>query len=790
MYRGIERPRRPAIPPSAYSLLAIIVMCRLVLESGDAWIGGTRGRIVLAAGTLMVVVAIGLRVMCRITMSTTLVVGVSILVGLCLASLSLVYAEDFVNAAQSTPVSSWRLKVVTEPTKREDVYRCKATVTTGSGAKGDVWLSSSEQYCVGSIVRCVGRFSPNSDDDWGRSSRMQGVWGRVRAVSVLDVTPPTGLQGMIIGLRARLLKTIDPEASEYRALLAGCVCGYKSGLTRFGLDKKFSACGISHLAAVSGSHLSIVVAVVGAVLKTCKTRPRMRVGVLLAASGAFVLFCGAPVSAVRSWIMTCAALLATVLGRRSHALSSVCVAGLLLVLLDPTASGQPGFVLSVLSVTGLCLFSPYATYLVSVLVGVHTPPKVFPKRLRRAIKGISDVLMNSISASMVALAATLPVVADTFGTVSLVGPVVNALVTVPFTALVGIGVLLCAFCEVPIVRTVLLTVCDMLSKAVLHVADACSSLPFASLDVSDYGQIIATFVLVGVTVLLIVWPRVSRKRILLPVVGAACIFACLFVRARYFAPARVCVLDVGQGDAILVQEGEAAVLIDTGPDASVADALARNNVLHIDAVILTHLHADHYAGLGSLSRELGCKKVYVARGVSPHMPEELRNAVAEAANGNVEELDLNDTMCVSGFTLKVVWPQKAVDGKENEDSLELVLSYSKGNKYLSGLLTGDAEKVETGRIIELGKVGDVDFLKVGHHGSAVSITQEQARRLDPEISVASAGEGNAYGHPNKECVTALEDAGSLFLCTKDTGDVEICPGDAGPNIRTQRVSGF
>ena len=104
------------------------------------------------------------------------------------------------------------------------------------------------------------------------------------------------------------------------------------------------------------------------------------------------------------------------------------------------------------------------------------------------------------------------------------------------------------------------------------------------------------------------------------------------------------------------------------------------------------------------------------------------------------------------------------------------------------LLTGDAETVSEKEMINDRQLDiKTDVLKVGHHGSSVSILPRQAVELDPEVSVASAGAHNRYGHPTTECVTALEDAGSLFLCTKDTGDVEVLPGEEGPVVHTQEV---
>ena len=99
------------------------------------------------------------------------------------------------------------------------------------------------------------------------------------------------------------------------------------------------------------------------------------------------------------------------------------------------------------------------------------------------------------------------------------------------------------------------------------------------------------------------------------------------------------------------------------------------------------------------------------------------------------------------------------------------------------------EKDETGACLARGDVSDIDFLKVGHHGSEVSLTPDEAAALDPEVSVASAGEGNKYGHPRKECMDVLSGAGSVFLCTKDVGTVTVKPGARGPMVFTERTPG-
>ena len=108
-----------------------------------------------------------------------------------------------------------------------------------------------------------------------------------------------------------------------------------------------------------------------------------------------------------------------------------------------------------------------------------------------------------------------------------------------------------------------------------------------------------------------IWPKVSAFRIRV-FCGCFClVVAGLFVKWNYFAPPRIVVLDVGQGDAILVQHKASRVLIDAGPKNSLSDALLRNHVKSLDSVFVSHMHADHYQGLSGLPGYVKVDSVYV-----------------------------------------------------------------------------------------------------------------------------------------------------------------------------------
>lgn len=405
----------------------------------------------------------------------------------------------------------------------------------------------------------------------------------------------------------------------------------------------------------------------------------------------------------------------------------------------------------------------------------------FVRRASRTLGSLGD----GLAATLVAQAVTSPLTVPVFGELSVVAPLANVVLGPLFTAVISTGIVAVALCAIPGVGLVLargpLALSLLAARVAIAALQPLSRLPLANVPVQ--GMVVPVALSVLVVAVYLVWPQVRRRHLVLGLGTSAAVLALALGRWRLLAPARVVVLDVGQGDAVLVQEAGVAILVDTGPDGSVVEALAREHVFHLDAVILTHLHEDHVGGVDDLAGSVPCDQVLVARGVAGHMGEGLATAVEDLTGQKAKELSYGDVLGVGGFSLRVVSPTGEVSGEENADSLELALSYEQGGRSLTALLTGDAEREETGEVLARGDVGDVDLLKVGHHGSAVSLTQEEACALDPEVAVASAGEGNRYGHPTEECVGVLEGAGARFLCTKDAGDVDVRPGRRGPVVR-------
>ena len=769
---GPHPPRRPSVPPILWALVTAIASAQVVLrmQLGSRRCIDAIVILLLSTCAFASILAIwGKRAQARFI----LVLAATASAAAISSSMVVDISRSAVSDLGSSPVSEWSFLVTGDARFSQGRYRMRARAGRDGSPSTDVWLYSDEQLYPGMTVSGIGRMRTLDEGSWSAASRAQGIIAQVSILKIESRAARGGPLGLIDALRRRAISSIRPSSGVARALLAACTVGDRTGIDELGIEEELRRCGISHLVAVSGTHLALVAAACTTLLDRLSLHPRARAAALGCATGIFVLLCGAPPSAVRAWLMVLAFIAGQMVGRRGHGTSSLSCAAIAMALLDPSVTGQLAYQLSVAAVLGIRIVYPYLRYVIDVMAsmrGGHRWAAPVIARLRPLYRSMRDLTAMTLTVQLV----TLPITTEAFGELSLIAPLANLIAAPPISLMTILGVASIVLLPVPHASKVLVAACTPIGELLMMLLSPLSGFRWASIPIGRSLSLVGTSILIAVLFLAWYSPRITRRTIMIPALGFACILIIWYGANRFFVPARLCVLDVGQGDAILIQEGPHAVLVDAGPAGALGPALLRMHVFHLDAIMLSHLHNDHYGGISDLPRAVSCGDIFVHDG-TVHVPAELEYVAKALDVDSFDEVGCGDEISFGHFTISVLAPFHEVDGLENEDSQFLLVSYDDGRRTMNALLTGDGESDELASVLARYRLSGVDVLKVGHHGSSGSITASQAAELSCTYALCSAGFGNEFGHPHDDTVAALEAAGSRFLCTMDEGDIVMVP---------------
>jgi len=230
--------------------------------------------------------------------------------------------------------------------------------------------------------------------------------------------------------------------------------------------------------------------------------------------------------------------------------------------------------------------------------------------------------------------------------------------------------------------------------------------------------------------------------------------------------------DVGQGDAILIDAGEDQMLIDGGGNLSVMEKLGA--VLPpwddtIEYVVNTHPHADHLVGLVDVLENYSVEHILVS---GEEFSSAVTHAFSEASTLDQIITKQGDSYQLgSNITLNILWPEASLEGEYLSDPNDGSIVVQLNHGEIQMVFMGDAGLAQENEMRSV--LGDVDVLKVGHHGSRTSTGSSFLDIIDPEVAVISAGEGNSYGHPHEIILDRLERHGIETLRTDLHGDIRI-----------------
>jgi competence protein ComEC len=679
---------------------------------------------------------------------------------------------------------------------RRSQFGSSAVLRLASGARAVAragsrmrWPDEGEPGTIVSIDGVTKRPARGRSFDWPAYLRRRGILFEVQLDSLRATGRRRGgVAGAIDAARRRAESAIDSGLSRDRAALArGMVLGQDEGIEDAERED-FQRAGLAHVLAVSGQNVMLLCLLALPFLRAARAGPRARVLVPLALIAAYVPLAGAGASLQRAGVMGAAGLIAVGASRPASRWYALELAAAVTLVVNPRVAGDPGWQLSFAAVAGILL-----------LAG----------RIAGSLSAFPRALADGIAVTLAATLATAPLVAFHFGAVSLAGLVAN-IAALPIVApIMWVGMLQSALAQVPgLPAGGLSPFDDLFLRALQALVRAFADAPGArvGLPLRSPAAVAAAYAAVAMGVL--ACARFGRRaeprarstlaafRLLAPrariamVAAAAVLLAVGWVRVAGppAPPDRLTVrfLDIGQGDATLIQDGAGAnVLFDSGPpEARVYRKLRGFGVRQVDLMVSTHQSRDHQGGLHEVLERMPVRAM-VENGYGTTDPD-YRRLVAEArARGvPVTSARAGQVYRVGRLTITVLGPRPPAPGEPPPDDpnpIGVAAIVSEGDFDL--WLSADAESEAI-----LGyPLRQVEAMKVSHHGSADPGLPGVLKRLHPQLAAIEVGAHNSYGHPTPETLRALQAAVPHVYRTDRDGTVSLSvQPDGSERVTTQR----
>ncbi len=783
--------------------------------------------------------------------------AVAVASGAALVSLRLVLGSLSPTPAPVTPLPSslqaTRVEVVSVSTPSDGVQRAVVAVEAAarSGLRLYARLPRYPEIVPGDRISVDGTVQPPPDGPgFGDYLRRAGIAGTLTARHVERVPAPPGPAAWLERRRrdaGEILAQVLPAPQA--GLAAGILIGLRDQVDR-DVASAFTAAGLTHIVAISGWNIAVVAGVLAALLRRLNRRRRSIA--TLAAITAYALAAGAGASVIRAALMAAAVLGSRELGRPGTAASALGLAVIALLLTDPAVIGDAGFQLSVAATAGLLAWGTRLSewlreriaapgsrarapgWLVDSL-GVSLAAQA--ATLPLVLLDFGRVSLVSPVANLVAAPLVVPVMAAsaasllagwlvTLGAPAAIGAVIGSAGAVVLALLVAVGrgaasvpgasvtlsppaTQLLAGVAAAVVATIGVPrfrgPAAAFRAALLHPTGSARRQQGRAAARRQFGRAggqqgrAAPHRQAGAGAGKRLGPADASARLvrlLILLAGSALVALTLVAAARPDGRLHVSILDVGQGDAILLQGPSGGrILVDTGPDPErllpQLDARVPPWDRRLDLLVLTHPHEDHVGGAAVLLRRYRVARVAEPgmRGAGPGWEA----LVAELARQGrtTERLAAGTRLGLDGAAIRVLWPRAGtVPDAPGEtgtavNDVSIVLDVRYGARRF--LLMGDAEQEVDAALVADGSLatGDrpVDVLKVAHHGSRTATTGDFLAAVRPGMAVVSVGAQNDYGHPAAATLERLRSAGAHVLRTDEDGTVTVATD--GTDLRVE-----
>jgi len=623
--------------------------------------------------------------------------------------------------------------------------------------------TSSTQIKVGDHIELTGKIIQPSEKrnpgcfNYALYLKSKKIYGQVWVDSIEElkvVFHEDSLWSYAAELKNRCATIYDRVYTKEQAtLIKSLVLGEKAESED--MMTLFQEAGIAHVLAISGLHVGYLFLLVQFLFKKLKTNVRLQSFWMAVILGFYVLITGGSISVVRAALMLWLSVFAITLKESSDSLNNLAFAAILILLGNPAQLFSVSFQLSFLAILGIVMFYKPINYKLN--------------------KQNHHYLENIILTSIVSI-NILPILLINFHVFNFMTFIGNILIVPLIGFLLLYNLLMMPFLSLSLLRNVLAYPSKILCNVILFLTRKVANITvfkfFGTINIGLF--IIGILLLLGLSGYFDLSQKKHRYRFY---VSIGLIGIVLMVSNVLPKPLRLTFIDVGEGDALLIQTPqEHAFLVDGGgyensdddtqpiSEKTLLPLLYSKNIRKLDGVFITHNHADHAQGIEEILQKMPVKEIFLSNKYNGNLEFQNKIPVTFLKQGDV--LTTED-----GVQFDIFWPEgerlPLPEDEQNAGSLMMNVSY----QAFDAFLTGDAESTEEEAVLEI--LPDVDLLKVGHHGSKNATSMAFLKALQPEYAIISVGANNFYGHPTAETLERLQTEGSQIYRTDEDGAILV-----------------
>lgn len=598
---------------------------------------------------------------------------------------------------------------------------------------------------------------------------------------------------------------------EKANLLLGILVGYKDEISD-DIQENFKESNISHVLAVSGLHVSYIIMAISKSLEKIQGKRSSKI-ITIFFIIVYMFITNFSPSVVRASLMGIISIASKLTYNKNDIWTNISISILCILVYNPYLISSSGVLLSYGGTIGIITFQKSISLF---LVKIKSKSKIYKynSKVRRIIDYIQDTLVVSFSAQIV----IAPIVAKMFNTVSLSFFITNFLISPIIGPIIicGFMFILSSFLFPKFIIIINKLILENLLQFLIEISKLGKILPFNKIYIQT-PEIWRIFIYYNVIYIVNIIYKISTKKNITAfqkrlinwknlirhllrkhsqkVLGSILCITIIGISIKIMPNnLKIYFIDVGQGDSTLIVTPQGKnILIDGGGSESydvgkniLVPYLLDRKVTNLDYVIISHFDTDHVGGILTVLEELDVKKVIIGKQyeICDNYKEFLK--IIRQKDILVKQVQKGDKINIEkNVQIKVLFPEEKMieENSLNNNSLVFKLMH----KDFSVLYTGDIEKIAEERIVKLYSKREIlksTILKVAHHGSKTSSTQEFLGLVQPQIALIGVGKNNLYGHPNDDVIERLKNINAKIYRTDNDGEIMI---DVNRRIKIQKM---